>query len=107
MNQLNLKVKLVFCYKIANKDTTGKKDFILKSQEGRGHWAVYYTSPQSFIITFLIRWLKNFGDFYLILIGWFIKLSVQTFQPLILIYRSDNLFIIKGMYINLPAIVPV
>ena len=21
-------------------------------QEGRGHWAVYYTSPQSFIITF-------------------------------------------------------
>ena len=28
-----------------------------------GHLAVYYTSPQSFIITFLIRWLNNFGDF--------------------------------------------
>ena len=27
-------------------------------------WAVYYTSPQSFITTFLIRWPKKFGDFY-------------------------------------------
>ena len=27
-----------------------------------GHWAVYYTSPQSFIITFFICWLNNFGD---------------------------------------------
>ena len=26
----------------------------------RGKWAVYYTSPQSLIITFLIRWLNNF-----------------------------------------------
>ena len=25
-------------------------------------WAVNYTSPQSFIITFLIRWLNNFED---------------------------------------------
>ena len=33
-------------------------------QGGRGHWAVYYTSPPSFIITFSIRWLKNFGDYY-------------------------------------------
>ena len=42
-----------------------------------GHWAVYYTSTQSFIKKhFLIRWLKNFDDFYLILNGWFIKLSV-------------------------------
>ena len=44
----------------------------------RGHWAVYYTSPQSFIITFSysLHWqlwrLLNFC------IGWFIKLSVQT-----------------------------
>ena len=35
-------------------------DFI---QGGRGHWAVYYTSPQSFIITLLISWLNNFGEF--------------------------------------------
>ena len=33
-------------------------------QGGRGHWTVYYTSPQSFIIAFLIRWPNNFGDFY-------------------------------------------
>ena len=62
----------------------------------RGYWAVYYTSPQSFIRTFskspmmfglkfLIRWLKLFGG--LILIGWFIKLNVHTFQLLIVIWN--------------------
>ena len=40
---------------------------------------VYYTGPQCFIITFLIRWLINFGVSYKSLIGWFIKLSVLTF----------------------------
>ena len=35
-----------------------------KIQGGSGHWSVYYTSPQSFIITFHICWLNNFGDFY-------------------------------------------
>ena len=39
------------------------------SKERGGIWAVYYISPQSFII----RWLNNFGGFYWILIGWFIK----------------------------------
>ena len=34
-------------------------DFI---KERERQWAVYYTSPQSFIITFLICWLNNFGD---------------------------------------------
>ena len=53
---------------------------------GRGHWAFYYTSPQSI---FLIRLLKNFGDYYIILIGWFIKLSVRIFQPLIVICVSS------------------
>ena len=38
---------------------------------------------------FLICWL-NFRDFYWILIGWFNNLSVQTFQPLTVIYRSGN-----------------
>ena len=28
-----------------------------------GQWAVYYTSPQSFIKRFLISWINNFGDF--------------------------------------------
>ena len=35
--------------------------------------------------------LHNFGDFCQILIGWIIKSSVQTFQPLIVIYRRVNL----------------
>ena len=66
---------------------TEKWDF----QGGRGHWAVFCTSSQSF----LIRWLDIFGDFCLILICWFIEfivglLSVQTFQPLILIYWKGN-----------------
>ena len=38
----------------------------------------------------LIRLLNNFWDFNWILIDWFIKLSVQTFQLLILIYRRFN-----------------
>ena len=37
-------------------------DFINYQRE-MGQWAVYYTSPQSFIIRFLICWLNNFGDF--------------------------------------------
>jgi hypothetical protein len=36
-------------------------------QGGRGHWAVYYTSPQSFIITFNNLLLKLF------LIGWYVE----------------------------------
>ena len=38
--------------------------------------------PKLLKIRFLIRWLNNFGDL--------IKFSVQTFQPLILIYRRGN-----------------
>ena len=43
---------------------------VLKCSQGhgrereRGTLAVYYTSPQSFIITFFIRWLNNFGVLY-------------------------------------------
>ena len=49
-----------------------------------------YNIPQSFMITFFIPWLNNFGVFYLILIGWFIESSVKTFQPLTVIYRRSN-----------------
>ena len=52
--------------------------------------AVYYTSPQSFKISFLFVDLKTLGTFNKFLIGWFIKLSVLTFQPLIEIYRRGN-----------------
>ena len=64
---------------------------VLNTREGgRGHWPVYFISPQSFKWRFLIRWLNNVGGFYWILIGWFVKSSVQTFQPQILIYKRGN-----------------
>ena len=46
--------------------------------------------PKILWYRFLIRWLKNFEDFYWILIGWFIKMSIQTIQQLIVIYRMGN-----------------
>ena len=61
---------------------------ILPTQGGRWHWTVNYTGTQSFIAPWLTHWLKNFTTW--ILIGWFIKLSVQTFLPLILIFRRGN-----------------
>ena len=54
---------------------------------------------------YLICWLHNFGDFNWIKIGWLIKLNVQTFQLMILIYRSGNFVSSLGMNINLSAIV--
>ena len=54
---------------------------------GRGHWAVYYTSPQSLSI---VPWLNNFRDFIefslVVLLIWVLK----TFQSRILIYRRGN-----------------
>ena len=57
------------------------------NQGGRGNWGVYYTSPQSFRILFLILWLNNFGLRLLLNFDW---LNVQTFQPLKVIYRRCN-----------------
>ena len=37
-------------------------------QGGRRHWAVWYTSPQIFLKSFLICLLNNSGDFYWIFI---------------------------------------
>ena len=56
-------------------------------QGGRGHWAVYYTSPQSFKITLSHALAQQLLG---VLLNWFMKLSVQTFLPLILIYRRGN-----------------
>ena len=68
--------------------------------KGRGHWPVYYSSPQCFIKAQLI-W-----GHYRILIGLFIRVTFQTFQPLIVIYRKGNfVYEMIGMYINLSAIV--
>ena len=38
---------------------------------------------------FLICWYQNIGDFYW-MIGWFIKVSVHSFQPTVVIYRWGN-----------------
>ena len=62
---------------------------VTKSQGGRGHWAVYYTSLQSFTrFSYLLG--QQLRYFYWILIGLFIKLNVQSFEPIIVIYRRDN-----------------
>ena len=57
------------------------------SQGGREHCAVYYTSPQSFTIFFVLfvglTTLGNLIDF----IGCFVKFIIQKFQPLIVINR--------------------
>ena len=42
------------------------------TQGGSGHWAVYSTSPQSFIITFFNSLANNFGDYKFIVICLFI-----------------------------------
>ena len=44
---------------------------------------------------------KNFGNFNLILIGFFIKLSVQTFQA----QKKKNCVLSLGKLINISAIV--
>ena len=81
-----------FSYIIVQDNTS---NHIQEFQGGRGHWDLYYTSPQSFIITLYYLLAYQYGDFYLISICQFIKLSVQTFQPLIVIYRRGNLCIIN------------
>ncbi len=67
----------------------------------RGQWAFYFTSPQSF----RIRQLDYFGDFYGILIGWFItkcpNVSTINFN-LKKGYFCESLLM---MYIYLSAIV--
>ena len=71
--------------------------FALKCRE-EGEIGIFITLvPNVLCKRFLIRWLQNFWTF--ILIGWFFKLSVQTFQPLIVIYRRGNLCIMIGTFI--------
>ena len=60
-------------------------------QGGRVHSAVYFTSPQRFIITFSYSLTLQLWRLSLNLIGcWVMKLIVQTFQPLTVIYRRCN-----------------
>ena len=50
------------------------------------------TSPQSFIIKFSYSLAQQLWGLLMNLIGWFIKLSVQTLQQLIVIY-------IRGIFV--------
>ena len=60
---------------------------LLCSEIERGRWMFITLIPKFLYCRFLLRWLNNFGWF---LIGWFIRLNVQTFQPLIVKYRSSK-----------------
>ena len=75
----------------------GSKDYTKYVREGEGgDIGLIITLVPKVPNLFLIRWLHNFRDIYLILIGWFIKFSVQTFQTLIVIYKRGILCIIIG-----------
>ena len=82
----NLRSRLGY---LQNKDDNIHKEYNMPE---RGDNGVFITLvPKVFFKNcFLILWLNNFEDFWGILIGWFMKLSVQTFQPLISIYRRVN-----------------
>ena len=69
----------------------------ITDQRERGQWTVYYTSPQSFIITFDLITLGLLLNLYF----WLILLSVQTFQTLILIYIRGNFVYHHCMYLNI------
>ena len=53
-------------------------NIVLFVREGGDYRMVYYTSPQSFMITisYSLAQLNYLGDFYWILISWYIKLIV-------------------------------
>ncbi len=53
------------------------------TQGGREYWNVDYPGPQSFITTFLYLFALKLWILDL-------DLGVQTFKPIILIYRKDN-----------------
>ena len=63
---------------------------LLDHREGGDIGLIITIVPKVLYYRFLIRWLDNFGDYYWILIGWLIKLSVQTLPILIVNYRTGN-----------------
>ena len=66
-----------------------------------------HESPKFHNTVFLFVGLTTLGTLMIFCIGWFFNFGVQTFQPLILIYRSGN-FVYHHwgciLYINLSAI---
>ena len=70
--------------------------FSIYTQGGRGHQTVYYTKSFKMTFSYLLA-----QQLWRILIGWFNKLRVQWFQPLIAIYRRSNfVYDYLEMYIN-------
>ena len=69
---------------------------MLISRKGGYIGLFFYPSHQWFMMAFPYSLVNNFWDFYRILIDWLIKLGVQTFPPLFVIYSSIILFIIIG-----------
>ena len=67
----------------------------------REHWTVYYTSPKSFILTISYSLAEQRSGLKLNLIGWFINLSVQTFQPPNVIYRRGNFMYLHWGYTSI------
>ena len=65
--------------------TTTNLNFFIKG--GKYNCAVYRTFPFN---VFVFVGCTTFRSFFRILFGLFIKLSVKTFQPLIVIYRWSN-----------------
>ena len=64
--------------------------FSIFHQGGRGHWAVYFTSPQSFIVTFSFSLAKQLWGF-LLNFDWLVfEVECPNFQPVIVIYRRSN-----------------
>ena len=77
---------------LANDEGHSVTDWLTDGQTDRVKWSnayfsrnggdkgLFVTLVPKFSITISLRLLNNFGDFYWKLIGWFIKLSAQTFQ---------------------------
>ena len=69
---------------------------LLLYQGRRVRWTANCTQSQSFILFVGSNYLFIYLDIY---ICWLQPISVQTFQPIVIIYRSGNL-VYLGMYIE-------
>ena len=67
---------------------------LFHTQGGSGHWTVNHTSfPMFYKHDLSFVCLKNYVDYYKLLISWFSSSSVQTFLSIILsIYNTHQIF---------------
>ena len=88
MNQLPMHTSPCLCIL----HTPNKRFFGLEIREGGDIRLLITLVPKILYSRFFMRWLNNFGDFYWILIFWFIKLSVNIFQLLFIFYRGNFVY---------------